>query len=103
MGLFKNEEGKQCKIWVFVCVLSHSRYAYYELVKDQTVETFIRCHEGAFHFFGGVPKIVRIDNLKAGVLEVNFYEPIYQDLKHYGASGITCRVRRGQDKGKVAL
>ncbi|MCP3966929.1 MAG: IS21 family transposase, partial [Lentisphaerae bacterium] len=106
MGTFKDEAGKRRKIWVFVSVLSHSRYAYYELVKDQTVDTFIRCHENAFHFFGGVPKIVRIDNLKAGVMEVNFYEPIYQKeyhhfLSHYGASGITCRVRRGQDKGKV--
>lgn len=106
MGTFKDKDGKRRKIWVFACVLSRSRYAYYELVTDQKVETFIRCHENAFHFFGGVPKIVRIDNLKAGVLEVNFYEPVYQEdyahfLKHYGSSGITCRVRRGQDKGKV--
>ena len=106
MGRFKDERGKWVKVWVFACVLSNSRYAYYELVTDQRVETFIKCHENAFRFFGGVPQVVRIDNLKAGVLEVNFYEPIYQHdyhhfLAHYGASGITCRVRRGQDKGKV--
>ena len=106
MGRFKDEKGKRIKIWVFAMVLSYSRYAYYELVKDQSVETFIRCHEKAFRFFGGVPKVIRIDNLKAGVLEVNFYEPVYQKdyhhfLAYYKASGITCRVRRGQDKGKV--
>ena len=106
MGRFKNECDKWVKVWVFGCVLSYSRYAYYEMVTDQRVETFIGCHERAFRFFGGVPRVVRIDNLKAGVLEVNFYEPIYQHdyhhfLAHYGTSGITCRVRRGQDKGKV--
>ena len=83
MGRFKDERGKWVKVWVFACVLSNSRYAYYELVTDQRVETFIKCHENAFRFFGGVPQVVRIDNLKAGVLEVNFYEPIYQHDYHH--------------------
>ncbi len=99
-------EGKKKKVWVFCMVLSYSRYAYYELVLDQKVSTFIKCHINAFEYFKGVPKTVKIDNLKAGVIEANIYEPVIQNeyaefLKYYQSAPITCRVRRGQDKGKV--
>jgi transposase len=44
-------------------------------VYDQRVETFISCHINAFEYFRGIPEVVKIDNLKAAVLEANFYEP----------------------------
>jgi transposase len=99
-------EGRLIKVWVFCMVLSHSRYAYYCLVRDQSVRTFIQCHILAFEFFGGVPQTVKIDNLKAGVITPDFYEPVIQHqygefLAHYGSMPITARPRRGQDKGKV--
>lgn len=53
-------------------VLSYSRYMYAEIVFEQTVETFIQCHKNAFKYFGGVVEVVKIDNLKAGVLNVDF-------------------------------
>ena len=43
--------------------LSYSRYDYYELVTSQKVSTFIKYHINAFEYFGGVPEIVKIDNL----------------------------------------
>jgi len=100
------KDGKMVKAYAFSMVLSHSRYAYYEIVTNQSVATFISCHINAFEYFGGVTETVKLDNLKAGVLEASIYEPIFQKeyyefLTHYGSSGITCRIRRGQDKGKV--
>lgn len=94
------------KVWVFCMVLSHSRYAYYEVVRDQSVGTFIQAHINAFEYFGGVPQTVKIDNLKAGVLEASFYEPVIQKqyaefLAHYQSQPLTARIARGQDKGKV--
>jgi len=70
------------------------------------VETFIRCHINAFNYFGGIPRYVKIDNLKSAILQANFYEPIYQELyknfaSHYGFHSLPCRVRRPNDKGKV--
>lgn len=56
--------------------LSCSKHAYEELVERQDIETFIRCHERAFTFFGGVPEIVTIDNVKSGVIKAHLYEPI---------------------------
>ena len=42
----------------------------------QKVPTWIQCHINAFNFFGGVAKSVKLDNLKSGVIDANFYEQI---------------------------
>jgi len=99
-------KGKKRKTWVFNMRLSYSRLDYYEIVYDQRVETFIRCHINAFNYFGGIPRYIKIDNLKSAILQANFYEPIYQELYknfayHYGFHPLPCRVRRPNDKGKV--
>jgi len=105
LGLFW-KDGKRVKTWLFVMTLSYSRYAYYERVSDQSVATFILCHIHAFEFFAGVVERIILDNLKAGVIKPDFYEPLIQAqyaacLAHYGCSPVTARVGRAQDKGKV--
>ena len=86
--------------------LSYSRYDYYEVVFDQRVETWIQCHINAFKYFGGIPKVIKLDNLKAGVLDANFYEPICQKeykqmADHYNCLLSPCRPYKPQEKGKV--
>ena len=98
--------GKRRKTWVFNMRLSYSRLDYYEKVYDQRVETFIQCHINAFKYFGGMPEYVKIDNLKAAILEANFYEPVYQRLyksfaDYYGFKPLPCRIYSPNDKGKV--
>ena len=105
-GMLPDKGGKRRKAWVFNMRLSYSRLDYYEVVFDQKVRTFIECHINGFNYFGGVPGTVKIDNLKAAILEANFYEPIYQSLykqfsEHYQFNAIVCRVARPQEKGKV--
>jgi len=106
IGFTPDYEGKRRKTWIFNIRLSYSRLDYYEKVYDQKVETFIKCHINAFKFFGGIPEYVKIDNLKAAILEASFYEPIYQSLykqfaDYYKFKIIPCRVREPQEKGKV--
>jgi transposase len=106
VGMQPAEASKKKKAWVFNMRLSYSRLDYYEVVFDQTVKTFIKCHINAFKYFGGAPKTVKIDNLKAAILEAHFYEPLQQDTyrqfgEHYGFDCIPCRVREPQEKGKV--
>ena len=105
-GLQFDSKGKRRKAWVFNMRLSYSRFDYYEVVYDQSVETFINCHMNAFTFFGGVPRYIKIDNLKAAVLNANFYEPVFQTLyksfaEYCGFKPLPCRVRKPQEKGKV--
>ena len=99
-------QGKRKRACVFVMTLSFSRHMYAEVVFNQSVKTFIQCHRNAFRFFGGVPSIVKVDNLKAAILNADFYEPTVQ--KHYAAFAShydflpePCRVYTPTDKGKV--
>lgn len=101
VGIF---DGK--KAWVFCMTLSYSRYSFCNLVRNQSVETFIKCHREAFEYFNGVSRSVKIDNLKAGVIKFDFYEPTFQSkykefLEHYGSSPIACKPRTPEHKGKV--
>jgi Mu transposase-like protein/integrase-like protein len=106
IGKKLDANGKLRKAYVFNMRLSYSRFDYYEVVFDQTVETWIKCHINAFRHFGGVPKVIKLDNLKAGILNANFYEPIYQkEYKrmsyHYNCLLSPCRPYQPQEKGKV--
>ncbi|MFM2393899.1 MAG: hypothetical protein RLZZ546_1881 [Bacteroidota bacterium] len=106
VGLTPDSTGKRRKTWVFNMRLSYSRFDYYECVYDQKVETFIQCHINAFKFFNVIPARIKIDNLKAAILDANFYEPVYQSLykqfaDYCGFLPFPCRVREPQEKGKV--
>ncbi len=106
VGKTKDDEGKSRKTWVFNMRLSYSRLDYYEKVYNQKVETFIQCHINAFEYFGGVPEVVKIDNLKAAILEANFYEPVFQKMykdfaQYYGFKPMPCRAYHPNDKGKT--
>jgi len=98
--------GKLRKTWAFVMTLSWSRHQYVEFVFDQKVATWLLCHRHAFEFFGGVPKRVVIDNLKAGIVRASWDDPQVQHAygecaEHYGFLISPNRPRTPQHKGKV--
>jgi len=100
------KNGRYRRPWLFVMTLSNSRKSYQECVWKQDVETFIRCHERAFNYFGGVTRIIKHDNLKSAVLKAHLYEaeinPNYLAFAdHYGFIPIPCKVRTPEHKGKV--
>jgi len=91
---------------IFIAALGASSYTFAEASPGQDLPSWIRSHVHAFEFFGGVPKILVPDNLKAGVTHPCRYEPdvnpTYQDLaQHYATTVIPARVRRPRDKAKV--
>lgn len=99
-------DGKKRRPWMFRIVLSHSRKAYSEVVARQTTENFIACLENAFHYFGGAPKRLVIDNLKAAVSKADWYDPeIHPKLQsfaaHYGTTILPAKPYRPDHKGKV--
>lgn len=94
------------KTHVFRMVLSHSRKAYSEVVYRQTTEDFIRCLENAFWYFGGVPRTLVIDNLKAAVTKADWYDPeihwkIRSFCEHYGTAILPTKPATPRHKGKV--
>ena len=99
-------DGKRRRAWVFRIVLSHSRKGYSESVFRQGTEEFIRCLENAFRSFGGVPKTLVIDNLRAAVSHADWYEPeivpkMAAFCRHYGTVVLPTRPRHPEHKGKV--
>ncbi len=60
---------------VFVAVLGASNYTYAEATWTQSLPDWIGSHVRALSFLGGVPRQIVPDNLRAGVLRANWYEP----------------------------
>jgi len=105
-GAWVVENGKRRKTHLFRCVLSHSRKGYCEAVWRQTSESFIRSLENAFRHFGGVTATVVIDNLKAGVIRVDWFDPelnpkLEEFARHYGTAILPTKPAMPRHKGKV--
>ncbi|MGN6370705.1 MAG: IS21 family transposase [Phycisphaerae bacterium] len=99
-------DGKRRRTHVFRVVLSHSRKGYSQAVFHQTTEDFIACLENAFHHFGGVPKTLVIDNLRAAVKQPDWYDPelvprLEAFCRHYGTVILPTRSYTPRHKGKI--
>jgi len=101
-----DSDGKRRKANVFRIVLSHSRKAYSEATFTQTTEDFLRALENAFAHFGGVPKTLVIDNLKAAVAHADWFDPeltpkVQSFCRHYGTVILPTKPYMPRHKGKV--
>jgi len=99
-------DGKRRRTHVLRVVLSHSRKAYSESLYRQTTEDFVRALENAFHHFGGVPKTLIPDNLKAAVIKADWFDPdlnpkIQEFCRHYDTVLLPTKPRMARHKGKV--
>lgn len=99
-------EGKRRKTHVFRIVLSHSRKAYSEATFTQSTDDFLRALENAFHVWGGVPKTLVIDNLKAAVAHPDWFDPeltpkVQAFCRHYGTVILPTKPYMPRHKGKV--
>jgi transposase len=99
-------DGKRRRPWMFRIVLSYSRKAYSEAVWRQSTEAFMQCLENAFRHFGGVPKRLVIDNLKAAVARADWYDPevhpkLQSFARHYGTVFLPTKPYLPRHKGKI--
>ncbi len=96
------------RAWVFVMVLGYSRHFFAKIVFDQKIETWLRLHNEAFEAFGGVPKTIVSDNLKAAVIRAAFgvseateLNRSYRELaRHYGFKVVPRRSIRPRKRAK---
>jgi transposase len=99
-------DGRRRHTHVFSIVLSHSRKGYSEAVYRQTTDDFLSCVENAFWYFGGAPKTVVLDNLKAAVETPDWYDPdlnpkLRAFAEHYGVAFLPTKPRTPRHKGKI--
>jgi len=98
--------GKLRRAWAFIMTLSYSRHRYVRFVFRQDIKSWIDCHIRAFEFFGGIPVSVVLDNLRAGVIKADIYDPTlnraYGELeRHYGFVADPAKAGKAKHKGKV--
>ena len=98
--------GKRKKTYVFRIVLSFSRKAYSEVVYRQTTDDFLGCLENAFRQFGGAPRCLVLDNLRAAVSKPDWFDPeinpkVRSFGDHYGVAFWPTRPYTPRHKGKV--
>ncbi len=106
LGAWVVEAGKRRRPHLFRVVLSHSRTGYSEVVWRQTTESFLRCLENAFRHFGGVAVTVVIDNLKAGVIRADWFDPdlnpkLEEFARYYGTVILPTKPAMPRHKGKI--
>jgi transposase len=96
------------KVHCFVMVLCYSRLTYIEFTRSERFEDFIRCHENAFNYFGGVPKECWYDNLATAVQDrygglVKFNPRFFAYMGHHHIAPHACNPARGNEKGRVEV
>src|ERR1019366_7892828 len=105
-GAWVVQDGRRRRPHVLRLVLSHSRKGYTEVFWRQTTENFIRGIENAFRHWGGVVATLVIDNLRAAVKKVDWFEPelnpkVISFCEHYGTVILPTKPAIPRHKGKV--
>ena len=95
------EEGRERRLYAFLMTLGHSRHQFLYPVLGEDSRAFLEGHTAGFAFFNGAPRRLIPDNLSAGILRPDLYDPrsnrAYGDLaRHYG-----CLIRRGRSEGTI--
>ena len=98
--------GEVTTVQVFVACLPFSGYTFAYAVPSQRVEDFVYAIARCLEHLGGVPQIVRLDNLKSGVIKYHKHEPDFnkalQDMgNHYHFVAQACRPKKPTDKALV--
>jgi transposase len=98
--------GEIIRCEVLICVLPCSGYTYIEALPSQQRQYLIPALGRALQYFGGVPMMVRTDNMKQFVKKANRYEPSFDEFAqqwsvHYNATLSATRVAKPRDKASV--
>jgi transposase len=101
-------DGNTKKLYCFNMVLGYSRMRYIEFTLSIDVNTLIKCHMNAFHYFGGCTKEILYDNMKQVVIrralkssDSTWHSKFEDFFKYYGFIPRLCRPYRAQTKGKI--
>ncbi len=107
VGLWHDPDlGRRRKLYAFLMTLGHSRH---QFLYPCLAEDAVAWHEGhvtGLEFFGGAPRRIVPDNLTAGILKADRYDPrinrAYGELaRHYGFLVDPARAGQPTDQPKV--
>jgi len=73
--LWDKDAGKERLAYAFIFTLCYSRHQLVYVTFKQDISALIQGCEKAFEYFGGVPQILIVDNLKPAVIKADRYSP----------------------------
>ncbi len=100
------QTGRRRKVWAFSMVLAYSRHLFVFPVLRMDQQAWVDAHVAAFDFYNSCPRRVVLDNLRAGVIKPDIYDPkinrAYAELaSHYGVLVDPARVAHPKDKPRI--
>lgn len=106
LGMLPGLNGKLVRTYGLVIVLAYCRVGYYAICYDQKLATLIKELKEAFVYFGGVPKKLKVDNMKTAVILNNRFNLLFNKeflafANHYQAVIVPCEPYSPEQKGKV--
>ena len=106
LGMLPGKDGRRVKTWGLAVILSYSRVGYYAICYDQKLPTLTRELTNAFSYFGGVPKRLKVDNMKTAILknqhyDLEFNQDFLEFAQHYTTVIVPCTPYSPEQKGKV--
>ena len=99
-------QGDKRKLYAFCLLECHSRRLYLEFTHSQSFEIFLRCHQHAFRFMGGVARQILFDNLVTAVAErdgqiIRVNPRFLSFAREYHFYPRACHVAAPWEKGKI--
>lgn len=100
-------DGKMITLPYLVMSFPYSNAFYFQVFPSQNQDCFIEGLKRIFHYIGGVPKVIRFDNLSAAVKKVlphgerELTTQFQNFVLHYGFQYEFCNPGSGNEKGHV--
>lgn len=100
-------QGETVTLPYLVMSFPYSNAFYFQVFPSQNQDCFLEGLRRIFHYIGGVPKVIRFDNLSAAVKKVlphgerELTEQFQNFVLHYGFQYEFCNPNSGNEKGHV--
>jgi transposase len=98
---------ERLRVYLFVATLGYSRRVYVQAFRHERQSAWFEGLEGAFRYFGGLPKEILLDNAKAlverhdaGTREVVFNARLHAFARYWDVRPVACAPYRARTKGK---
>jgi len=106
LGMFPGPAETPVRTYGIAVILLYSRHGYWAITYDQKLQTLIAELEKAFTYFGGVPKRLKVDNMKTAILknqhyDLEFNQDFLEFAYHYNTVIVPCTPYSPEQKGTV--
>ncbi|MBI3093186.1 MAG: IS21 family transposase [Candidatus Levybacteria bacterium] len=106
LGLLPGPQGRKVRTFGLAVILPYSKLDFYAICYDQKLQTLITELTNAFLYFGGVPKRLKVDNMKTAILrnqhyDLEFNRDFLEFAEHYNTVVLPCSPYSPQQKGTV--